>query len=681
MKPSTALLATLLLAMPAWSQAPADASAGPPANAQHFLVLSLTGPHGESWRWTTPSGEIRARETLTLDGEVTELEARATAGADGLPVRIEISGRTPRGDAAEDFSASDGHATWKSPVDSGSADAAGAAGHFYASVNAPVGLLGWLAERTLAAPGQALALLPHGAVTATKLRTVELHGVYPEDKRSVDVWVFTGLGNSPQPVWMNGDGTFFGIAGALSWLPDTYSAEEKTLEDAQTGALSLAAGRLSQKLAHPRRGGTAFTHVRLYDAEKRTFLNNQTVIVEGASISNVGPTREVPLPPGVLLFDGTGKTLLPGLWDMHMHVADDYTGFQELALGVTSIRDTGNDDERTIDRRQRVDAEELLMPNVYALGAIDGEGPYTMPFANIATSQEWTNAYVDQAFENDFIGASFYRSLNPDWVAAAAAEAHRIGLHVHGVPPARMRPLDALGAGFDELSQLGSLLLQAAPEPVLARAGGPEFSFDLARLAKEVDIDGPEVTALLRSMIQKKTFLDPTLVAYESLFVPETGQLAPAHAPYAGTMSPVAERSLRAGGLALPAGSTRAELRASFTRLVALLERVRRAGIPIVAGSAGNGLELVRELELYVQAGYTPAEALATATILPATLVGQQSVTGSIGIGKDADLFLVDGDPSKDIGALRRTSMVMVGGRLMEADGLRRAAGYSDRPH
>ena len=678
MKPSTVLLASLLAAVPTWSLAAPGTTAKPPDNAQHYVIMSLTGQHGESWRWVTPSGEISARETLNMGGKVTELEARATAGADGLPVQIEISGRTPQGDATETYSASDGRGGWKSPVDSGSGRSAG---HFYVGSNAPVGLLAWLAERTLAAPGHTVALLPAGEVSAEKLRTVALHGVYPDDKRSVDVWVFTGLGNAPRAIWMNSDGSFFGVAGSLAWLPDAYAGEEKVLEDAQTGALSLAAGRLSQKLARPRRGGTAFTHVRLYDAEKRSFLNNQTVVVQGASISNVGPTNKVSVAPGTLLFDGTGKTLLPGLWDMHMHVVDDYTGFQELSMGVTTIRDPGNDDERTIDRRQRVDAEELLMSNVYASGNVDGEGPYTVPFANIATSQEWASAYVDQAFENDFIGASFYRSLNPDWVTAAAAEAHRLGLHVHGVPPARMRPLDALGAGFDELSQVSSLLLQAAPEAMLARAGGPEHIDDLARLATDVDIDGPEIAAVLQSMVQKKTFFDPTLVAFENLFVPETGQLAPAYAPYAGTMSSHAERCLRAGGAALPSGRTRADARASFARLVALLGKVRKTGIPIVAGTDGNGLELVRELELYVQAGYTPAEALATATILPATLVGQQSVTGSIGIGKDADLFLVDGDPSKDIGALRRTTMVMVGGRLMEADGLRQAAGYSDRPH
>jgi hypothetical protein len=290
-------------------------------------------------------------------------------------------------------------------------------------------------------------------------------------------------------------------------------------------------------------------------------------------------------------------------------------------------------------------------------------------------------AYVDQAFENEFLGASFYGSLNPDWVPAAAAEAHRLGLHVHGVPPARMRPLDALGAGYDELTHIGSLLLQAAPEAMLARSNSPAQVEDLARLAREADFEGADINALLQSMLQKKTFLDPTLVAFENLYVPETGQVAPAYAPYTGTLPALGERSLHVGGLPPAAGQTRADTRASFARLVALLAKVRKAGIPIVAGTDGNGLELVRELELYVQAGYTPAEALATATILPATLVGQQSVTGSIGIGKDADLFLVDGDPSKDIGVLRRTSMVMIGGRLMEADGLRRAAGFSDRPH
>jgi imidazolonepropionase-like amidohydrolase len=104
------------------------------------------------------------------------------------------------------------------------------------------------------------------------------------------------------------------------------------------------------------------------------------------------------------------------------------------------------------------------------------------------------------------------------------------------------------------------------------------------------------------------------------------------------------------------------------------------SGIPIVAGTDGSGLELVRELELYVAAGFTPAAALAAATIAPAKLVDAERTTGSIRVGKQADLVLVEGDPSRRIGDLRNTRMVMMGGQLMDADALREASGFSGRP-
>jgi imidazolonepropionase-like amidohydrolase len=104
------------------------------------------------------------------------------------------------------------------------------------------------------------------------------------------------------------------------------------------------------------------------------------------------------------------------------------------------------------------------------------------------------------------------------------------------------------------------------------------------------------------------------------------------------------------------------------------------AGVPIVAGTDGAGIELVRELEIYVQAGFSHAEALAAATIVPARLVGQDTKTGSVKVGKSADLVLVDGDPSLRMSDLRQTRVVMLDGRLLDADALRRAAGFSGRP-
>jgi imidazolonepropionase-like amidohydrolase len=107
---------------------------------------------------------------------------------------------------------------------------------------------------------------------------------------------------------------------------------------------------------------------------------------------------------------------------------------------------------------------------------------------------------------------------------------------------------------------------------------------------------------------------------------------------------------------------------------------MHKAGIPIVAGTDGSGIEIIRELEVYHEAGLTPAEALAAATITPARLLNVDNKTGSINVGKTADLALIEGDPSQRLADLRQTRVVMLDGKLMDADALRTAAGFSGRP-
>jgi len=145
-------------------------------------------------------------------------------------------------------------------------------------------------------------------------------------------------------------------------------------------------------------------------------------------------------------------------------------------------------------------------------------------------------------------------------------------------------------------------------------------------------------------------------------------------------MPPTVERGFRTGGFAVPKDLTRADYRASWAKMVQMLGRMHKAGVPIVAGTDGAGIELVHELEIYMSAGMTAAEALATATILPAKLVGQDANTGSIKPGKTADLVLVEGDPSKRMSDLRQTRVIMLGGKMLDADALRTAAGFSGRP-
>jgi imidazolonepropionase-like amidohydrolase len=181
-------------------------------------------------------------------------------------------------------------------------------------------------------------------------------------------------------------------------------------------------------------------------------------------------------------------------------------------------------------------------------------------------------------------------------------------------------------------------------------------------------------------MASRHITVDPTLIVFESELVPEQGDLSPAYAPFVGTLPPNDERSFRAGGTAVPPGSSRAQFRASFAKLQALVGLLHAKGVRLVAGTDGSGIELVHELELYVGAGLSPADALETTTLDAARTVGVESRTGSIKVGKDADLVLIEGDPEANIGDLRHTRLVMLGGRLMDAGALRKEAGFSGEP-
>ena len=136
---------------------------------------------------------------------------------------------------------------------------------------------------------------------------------------------------------------------------------------------------------------------------------------------------------------------------------------------------------------------------------------------------------------------------------------------------------------------------------------------------------------------RKRIYSDPTMAVFEGLYVPENGDLSPAYAPFLGTLPPTTERNFRSGGFAVPKDLTRADYRASWAKMVGLLGKMQQAGIPIVAGTDGFGIEIVRELEIYVEAGLSPAQALAAATIVPARLVRQDAKTGGQGgkVGKD----------------------------------------------
>jgi hypothetical protein len=668
--------AALMIASPIASQMPKDKLLVPPKDAQEFVIVSSAGQHGTAWIWKTPDGAIVSRQSFLLRGMVTEVDETIRLGANGQPDKIVGRGVTPNGDAAESFEITDGKAVWKTPIDSGSAVYDGKSQ--YSPVGGTWADSVYWTESLFKAPNKTLALLPSGTERMAKL--VDISVGSGATAKTMAAWTIAGLSLEPGVVLMNQDGTFFGSVGGMALLPKAYAGDFLKLQKAQNDALAARNPAIRARFGNVSPVPVAFTHVKLFDSIAGAFVADQTVIADKGKIVAAGASATVNIPANARVIDGTGKTLSPGIWDAHMHTGSDLQGVMLLSMGETSARNPGADVEPTIERNKRIVAGQLLYPTVYSSVLIDGKGPLAAQGGVAVSSAEEAIAAVRMARAKGFTGVKFYTSMKPEWLWPAIKEAKKLGLHVHGHIPATLRPTDVIAGGYDEITHINFVMMQAMPDSVVDIDNGIERFNGPGKYAKNVDLTTEPMASLIKLMAAKKITVDPTLGTFENLYVPENGELQPAYAAFVGTLPSVTERYLHFGGFQPPGPVTRADWRASFAKMMELAKRLHDAGVPIVAGTDGNGLEIIRELELYVQIGFTPAEALQAATIVPARLVGADTDTGSITVGKQADLVLVDGDVSKDIGAMRRTLWVMSDGALMNCDELREIAGFSGRP-
>lgn len=682
---ATTAIALALLAAPAAAhdtQAPAPAAAPavtlatPPATgAETWIITSTGGTHGQVVRWTAPDGTHWSRESLLLRGFKTEIDQQTGFAKDGSIREVVIRGSTPSGDAAESFRVANGRFSYASPVDKG--EAAARPGAFYVPYGGLFDASLLLAEALYKAPNRTLELVPSGRASLNPLTTLAVTG--PAGTKTLTAYTVDGVSFSPQPVWFDGD-EVFGVASFLNALPKGWESVAPQLSKAQDEALAKRAPALMAKLAPRTAGAVVFNNVRIFDADAQSFRDNMTVVAEGGKITHVAPAGAATVPTGAKTFDGAGKTLVPGLWDAHQHYGDDLTGPLLLATGVTSVRDPGNRPDESIARKARVDKGELLGPRIIPVMLIDGVGPLAAQVAVNATDEASALAAVRKAKAMGFVGVKLYGSLDAKLVPVIAAEAKKLGLRVQGHMLRTMRPLEAVRAGYDELTHINFVMMQAMPDSVVNESNGLQRFYGPGRYAGDVDLNAPDMRAFLAELAKRGTVVDPTLAIYEGGFVPDRGETAPSYLPFAGLLPPVVDRALKGGSFAPTPEVSRDMMRRSFTKLQQLVVALHRAGVPIVAGTDGAGPELIRDLELYVDGGLSTGEALATATIIPARVFGVDMDRGSIAVGKTSDLVLVDGDVSRDISALRQVEVVMLGDRLMDGDELRTAVGLAGRP-
>ena len=301
-------LAVLLLPAAAAAQVQVAELATPPADARNFTIMSTAGKHGTAATWTAPDGTLMGRMSVVLRGMVWEEEEATTLGADGAIADYRLRGSSPNGDVGETFSIAGGSATWKSPVDAGSAPYARSSYYLPAGWTIKAGDLPieWL----VAHPGRDVALLPAGRARLEKLTTLTVgHGAA---RLAVTAWAVIGVSGTPFPVWTDAKGTVFASVGGLTTIRAGYEDAQPTLEKAQNVALAARAPILAKSLAAVPSSPLAFVDVRAFVDGSR-FAEHQTVVVTGGKIVAVGAVADIRVPVGAKIFPGAGMTLVPGL--------------------------------------------------------------------------------------------------------------------------------------------------------------------------------------------------------------------------------------------------------------------------------------------------------------------------------------------------------------------------------
>jgi cytosine/adenosine deaminase-related metal-dependent hydrolase len=684
MKCAILSLSLALLATSAFAQSPAPSPgtpteqlAKPPADAKVWPITSSGGAarHGQVSLWTAADGSHWSRFDFNLRGFVTEVDEQNRFAPDGTLQSMVIRGHTPGGDAAESYEVKDGNYTWTSPVDHSSGKAR--SGLEYVAFGGTFDSFSFILDDLLKAPDHSVDLLPSGRAHIEPLTTRTVSN--GTQTKTLTAYAITGFGLSPFPVWMDGN-TFFGTAGVLDFLPEGWGKVGPELSRAQDAALAKQAPELVAKIAKTPPGPVAFRNVKLYDADAQQFREGMTVVVANGRVASVGPAAKAKIPSNAEVIDGTGKTLVPGLWDNHQHYGDDSTGPLLLASGITSVRDPGNQQEELLARKKRIDEGQLLGQRIVPSLLIDGPGPYTAQVAEVVHNQQEALAAVRKAKRMGYFAIKIYGSMDPSWVKPMAALAHKLGLHVHGHIPHGMRPLDAVRDGYDEITHMNFVMMQAMPEDVVQKSNTVARISGTAKYAADVDLHSPAMRAYFDELGRRHIAVDPTLVVLESSLVPDSSQIPPADAPYADTLPPQLVRGLLQSALAPTSDMPRERMRASFAKVQAIVPELEKRHVTILAGTDGFGFEVIHELELYVQAGLTPEQALATATINPAKVYRLSKVTGSLAKGKLAELALIDGDPQKNIGDLRQVELIMRDGKLMHASDLRAALGITGPP-
>ncbi|HLJ51547.1 MAG TPA: amidohydrolase family protein [Bryobacteraceae bacterium] len=638
------------------------------AGAQEYSVVVAGRVAGKETLTPAANGAVVATYSYNDRGRGPDVTCRFVFDAAGMPTAIDLKGVDYNKSAVDEhFSFSDGVARWKSTTESGESRTRG----WYVTNGGPFSETAWLVRALLRSHRESMPLLPGGEATIEKGRSLQLkaHG----ETAHVTLFSITGLGFAPTTVWLDDRHEFFAIASGFAVVRAGWADSLDELRTAEKQTETARYQHLTAQFAHRPDNALVIEHVRLFDAENATMHDDQTVVISGNRIQAVTTGAAAQVPAGAERINGAGKTLLPGLFDMHAHF-DISAGLVNIAGGVTTVRDLGNDMDQLLAWKGQMDADKMIGPRVILAGIVEGRGPYAGPTNVFTDTEDEARAAIERYAAAGYTQIKIYSSVKPALVPFIVRTAHAKGLRVSGHVPAGMIADQFVDAGVDEMQHINFVFLNFWPEES-AKTNTRTRLILPAERAAGLDLDSPQVTAFISKLKSKQIVVDPTLGVFEGSYVARPGVASPGLAPVLDRLPVQVKRAAFQGGLPAP-GDKDDLYRRSFDAMMRMTLRLYRAGVPLVIGTDGlSGIMLHRELELWAQAGIPPAEVLRMATIGAARVGRVDRELGSIAPGKLADLVLVNGDPIHNISDVRKTEVVIKNGTVYHSAELYRAVG------
>lgn len=622
-------------------------------------------------------GKLHVSYSYRDNGRGPDIEEDIALSPDGTFRSYRQTGKTTFGAILDErFSISGRRASWQSPAERGSQTLTAPAVYLpsYGSPETSAVIV-----RATQKAGGRLAALPGGELRSEKLATARVGPAGKE--REVALYAIRGAALQPDYVWLesgadmplfaniNVGGSHMVVAGFEVVTPEL----ERLQQQAETKYLEDLAAKHTQALPQP----ILIKNVRIFDAKSKALGEPADVYVNDGRIAAIYPAGSPARDPATVI-DGAGRALLPGLFDMHTH-EDAWNAILQVAGGVTSSRDMGNDNAYLARLKSDIAAGRTIGPHIEPAGYIEGESPFSSRGGFVVASVAEAENAVDWYAERGFRQVKLYNSIKPEWARPIAAYAHSRGLRVSGHVPAFSRSERVVRDGYDELQHINQLMLNFISDPDTDSRTIVRFNL-VGERSRNLDLDSKAVKEFIALLAERQTVVDATMATFEGAWNQKPGDLDPSLAAVADHVPFATQRAWRNNSTDVSGGKLEI-YRASWQRMLQFVGRLHAAGVPLVAGTDSlAGFMLHRELELYVQAGVPAGEAIRIATENGARYAGVLGDRGTIERGKRADLILVDGNPTKNISDIRRISYVLKDGtgyapaQIYEAFGIRRFA-------